>query len=86
MIFERASDVVLDDVFLHLPEFVADARVFLKLEGLNPAGSVKLKTALGLIEAAEETGALRPGAPSSSRRRATSASPCPWWPPPRATR
>ncbi|MFC0850148.1 2,3-diaminopropionate biosynthesis protein SbnA [Streptomyces noboritoensis] len=62
MIFERASDVVLDDVFLHLPEFVADARVFLKLEGLNPAGSVKLKTALGLIEAAEETGALRPGA------------------------
>ncbi|WP_329396071.1 2,3-diaminopropionate biosynthesis protein SbnA [Streptomyces melanogenes] len=63
MIFERASDVVLDDVFLHLPEFVADARVFLKLEGLNPAGSVKLKTALGLIEAAEETGALRPGAP-----------------------
>lgn len=62
MIFERASDVVLDDVFLHLPEFVADARVFLKLEGLNPAGSVKLKTALGLIEAAEEAGTLRPGA------------------------
>lgn len=61
MIYEHASDIVLDDVFLHLPGFVADVRVFLKLEGLNPAGSIKLKTALGLIEAAEESGVLRAG-------------------------
>ncbi|UQW99375.1 2,3-diaminopropionate biosynthesis protein SbnA [Streptomyces sp. RerS4] len=61
MIYERAADIVLDDVFLHLPGFVDDARVFLKLEGLNPAGSVKLKTALALVEDAEKSGALRPG-------------------------
>lgn len=59
MIYERASDIILDDVFLHLPGFVDHARVFLKLEGLNPAGSIKLKTALGLIEAAENSGLLR---------------------------
>lgn len=33
----------------------------LKIEGLNPAGSIKLKTALSLIEDAEARGLLRPG-------------------------
>ncbi|WEV27778.1 2,3-diaminopropionate biosynthesis protein SbnA [Streptomyces sp. 71268] len=61
MIFERASDVVMDDVFLRLPGFLATGEVFLKLEGLNPAGSVKLKTAVALIESLERTGALRAG-------------------------
>ncbi|MET9323081.1 2,3-diaminopropionate biosynthesis protein SbnA [Streptomyces sp. NPDC003038] len=61
MIYEHAADIILDDVFLHLPGFVDHARVFLKLEGLNPAGSVKLKTALVLIEEAEKSGALGPG-------------------------
>lgn len=61
MIFERASDVVTDDVFLRLSGFLATGEVFLKLEGLNPAGSVKLKTAVALLESLERTGALRPG-------------------------
>ncbi|MFJ9656001.1 2,3-diaminopropionate biosynthesis protein SbnA [Streptomyces microflavus] len=61
MIFERASDIVTDDIFLHLPDFVPGTQVYLKLEGLNPAGSVKLKTAVALIESAEEAGTLRPG-------------------------
>ncbi|QKW49936.1 2,3-diaminopropionate biosynthesis protein SbnA [Streptomyces buecherae] len=61
MIFERASDVVLDDVFLRLPGFLATGEVFLKLEGLNPAGSVKLKTAVALIESMERAGSLRAG-------------------------
>jgi len=33
--------------------------IFLKLEGGNPAGSVKYKTALGLLDAAERDGSLR---------------------------
>ncbi|MBB5935019.1 2,3-diaminopropionate biosynthesis protein SbnA [Streptomyces zagrosensis] len=61
MIFERASDVVMDDVFLRLPGFLATSEVFLKLEGLNPAGSVKLKTAVALIESLERAGSLHPG-------------------------
>ncbi|MFE4977259.1 2,3-diaminopropionate biosynthesis protein SbnA [Kitasatospora sp. NPDC056651] len=61
MIYERVSDIVTDDIFLHLPDFVSSMQVFLKLEGLNPAGSVKLKTAVALIESLEQAGTLRTG-------------------------
>jgi 2,3-diaminopropionate biosynthesis protein SbnA len=61
MIFESASDVVVDDVFVRLPDFVRDVSVLLKLEGLNPAGSVKLKSALALVKSAEANGTLAPG-------------------------
>lgn len=37
------------------------ADVFLKLEGHNPGGSIKDRTALGLIEDAEQSGRLKPG-------------------------
>ncbi len=38
------------------------ARIFAKLEFANPFGSVKDRAALAMIEAAEESGALKPGA------------------------
>lgn len=41
---------------------VADARILAKLEYLNPAGSVKDRTALAMIEDAEQKGLLKPGA------------------------
>ncbi len=37
------------------------ADVFIKLEGQNPGGSIKDRTALGLVEDAEESGRLKPG-------------------------
>jgi len=37
------------------------ADVFVKLEGQNPGGSIKDRTALGLVEDAERRGALKPG-------------------------
>lgn len=37
------------------------AEVWVKLEGLNPGGSIKDRTALGMIVDAEQRGALRPG-------------------------
>lgn len=37
------------------------ARVFAKLEAFNPGGSIKDRLALGVIEAAERSGALKPG-------------------------
>ncbi len=61
MIYENSYDIVTDDIFLRLRAHVPDADVFLKLEGLNPAGSVKLKTARSLIEDAEDQGRVRPG-------------------------
>jgi cysteine synthase B len=36
-------------------------RLFAKLEGMNPSGSVKDRLALGLIQAAEEAGKIHPG-------------------------
>ena len=41
---------------------VADANILAKLEYLNPAGSVKDRVALAMIEDAEEKGVLKPGA------------------------
>lgn len=37
------------------------ARVLAKLEAVNPGGSIKTRTALGMIEAAEKDGRLKPG-------------------------
>src|ERR1051325_8075785 len=37
------------------------AEVWIKLEGMQPAGSIKDRTALGLIIDAEQRGILRPG-------------------------
>ena len=38
-----------------------DVNVFVKIESFNPMGSVKDRLALGVIEDAEESGALKPG-------------------------
>jgi cysteine synthase A len=61
MIYDCAYDVVLDDVFLRLPGLLDGVQCFLKLEGFNPAGSVKIKTAVALVEDLESRGLLRPG-------------------------
>ena len=42
-------------------EQVCDATILAKLEYLNPAGSVKDRTALSMIEDAEQKGLLKPG-------------------------
>ena len=44
-----------------LPQSAKHATVLAKLEMQNPGGSVKDRIALNMIEAAEATGALRPG-------------------------
>ena len=41
---------------------VTDANLYVKLEYLNPSGSVKDRIALAMIEDAEEKGELKPGA------------------------
>src|ERR1700731_391224 len=39
----------------------AGSNLFVKIEAFNPLGSVKDRLALGVIEAAEQAGALKPG-------------------------
>ena len=41
----------------------ANVKIWVKLEGRNPAGSVKDRVALSLVDAAERDGILTPGAP-----------------------
>lgn len=62
MIYEHAYEIVVDDVFLHLDRASPRHDVYLKLEGLNPAGSIKLKSAVSMVEDAERRGILKPGA------------------------
>ncbi|MEV0388972.1 2,3-diaminopropionate biosynthesis protein SbnA [Nonomuraea sp. NPDC050643] len=57
-IYSSASDVVLDDIFLQLPDFITGVETFLKLEAFNPAGSLKLKTAVGLVDNVLSAGVL----------------------------
>ena len=63
MIYANSYEVITDDVFVALPYLSRQADIFLKIEGLNPTGSVKLKTALGLIEDAERRGTVSLGTP-----------------------
>lgn len=64
----RAAESVLDLIggtpLLHLNRYSPEGggQIYAKLEFLNPGGSVKDRAALGMIEAAEATGRLRPGA------------------------
>jgi N-(2-amino-2-carboxyethyl)-L-glutamate synthase len=61
VIHDSPDSLVTDDIFVELPGFLPGVEVVVKLEGLNPAGSIKLKTARALIAAMEECGALKKG-------------------------
>ncbi|MFD7716489.1 2,3-diaminopropionate biosynthesis protein SbnA [Streptomyces sp. NPDC059814] len=61
MIYQRACDIVTDEVFLEADDVLPGIHLFLKLEGMNPAGSVKLKSAVGMVDDAERKGVLWPG-------------------------
>ncbi|CAM5496139.1 2,3-diaminopropionate biosynthesis protein SbnA [Streptomyces badius] len=58
-IVQSPVDLILDDLYVDLePSF--SKPLVLKCEGFNFAGSVKLKAATAMVEAAEQDGRLRP--------------------------
>ncbi len=64
---ESALDLIGNTPLLDAKKWAAkgeikNARVLAKLEYLNPAGSVKDRIALAMIEDGEEKGLLKPGA------------------------
>ncbi|MBO3740309.1 2,3-diaminopropionate biosynthesis protein SbnA [Actinoplanes flavus] len=61
MIVESALDMTFPDVFLELSGFLPDSRLYLKIEAMNPAGSIKFKPALAMLDDLEQRGLLRPG-------------------------
>ena len=54
MIIESALDLIFRDLFYRLPAFAGSHDVFLKLEGFNVTGSIKIKTAIELVEDLEQ--------------------------------
>lgn len=60
MIIESPIDLIFRDLFYRLRAFAGSHDVFLKLEGFNITGSIKIKTAIELIEDLEQRGIARP--------------------------
>lgn len=50
MIVESPLDLIFRDLFYRAPSFAGTNDLFLKLEGFNVTGSIKIKTAIALIE------------------------------------
>ncbi|MCR4608442.1 MAG: cysteine synthase A [Eubacterium sp.] len=66
-IYESVSELIGKTPLLEVKRFqkkeeATDARILAKLELFNPAGSVKDRVALGMIEDAEKKGIIKPGA------------------------
>jgi cysteine synthase A len=63
MIYSNVLDMIGATPLLRLNKLVKDdmADIFVKLEKFNPAGSIKDRAALGMIEKAEELGLLKEG-------------------------
>jgi cysteine synthase A len=61
MIIDSPLDLIFRDLFYRLPGFAGNHDVFLKLEGFNVTGSIKVKTAIGLVEDLERRGIAKPG-------------------------
>src|SRR3954452_18347971 len=60
-VISSAQDFNKDDLYVDLRSIFGRS-LFLKCEGFNFAGSVKLKAATAMVDAAERDGSLRPGA------------------------
>jgi N-(2-amino-2-carboxyethyl)-L-glutamate synthase len=60
MIVESPLDLIFRDLFYRLRAFAGSHDVFLKLEGFNITGSIKIKTAIGLVEDLERRGLAKP--------------------------
>lgn len=60
MIIETPLDIIFRDLFYRLRAFAGGHDVFLKLEGFNVSGSIKVKTAIGLIDDLERRGIAIP--------------------------
>lgn len=71
----RTEPLTLIDLIRQHPDNPSDAR----LEGFNPTGSIKDRTALELVEQAEREGALRAGMTVVEPRAATPGSASRWF-------
>ena len=62
MLYTSLTDIIGRTPMLRLCKFAPDCQILAKLESFNPGGSAKDRVALQMIQAAEASGLLRPGA------------------------
>jgi cysteine synthase A len=61
LLARKPSELRVSRAYLEVDWLTDKSSVFLKVEGFSIAGSIKLRTAISIIEAAEADGRLRPG-------------------------
>ncbi|MCH8896129.1 MAG: cystathionine beta-lyase, partial [Proteobacteria bacterium] len=62
-VFESALDMIGETPMLHITQIdTGPCELFLKLEMMNPAGSIKDRIGMSMIEEAEKRGDIKPGA------------------------
>lgn len=62
LIAETPLDLIFERVFFKINNFLPlKANLFLKIEGFNPAGSIKIKPAVRMLEALEKEDCIVPG-------------------------
>lgn len=61
MLIGSVADLTCPSLFVCLRHILDQVDVYLKIEGLNVAGSIKLKTARQMLDDLENQGVLRPG-------------------------
>ena len=65
-VYQSLTELIGNTPLLELKQYAQEqglgARILAKLESFNPAGSVKDRVALSMIQEAEQSGRLRPGA------------------------
>jgi N-(2-amino-2-carboxyethyl)-L-glutamate synthase len=61
MIIESPLELIFRDLFYRLRAFAGGHDLFLKLEGFNVTGSIKIKTAIALVEDLEKRGVAKAG-------------------------
>src|SRR5579864_690372 len=61
-IYSSILDLIGNTPIVELRQFdTGPCQLFVKLENMNPGGSIKDRIALSMIKAAEESGELKPG-------------------------
>ena len=60
MIVDSPMEFIFRDLFYRVRGYAGGEDLFLKLEGFNVTGSIKVKTAIGLIEDLERKGLAKP--------------------------
>lgn len=61
MIVNKPEDIILDDIFMKFNFLDSDHVINIKIEGLSITNSIKIKSAINMIEKLEKNGKLKPG-------------------------